>query len=133
LVGRIDRISTTHIEDCPIATTTDGQSHAGYSRCGDITKLHVTVTRHLKGQVPPEISILIAAEDVPSRACDDRPRVKELAGLHALLFLEESDGRMWTLDGPNSIHASRTPRPQHGRYIRRVKRLLDAGSGPANE
>ncbi len=126
LIGRIQSVSTTRLQECPSTLPVDGHFYGGYLRCGDINEAVVTVENQLKGQVDKELLVLIAAESVLSMTCDDRPPVEQMAGLHALLFLERFGGRLWTVDGPNSVHASRTPVPQHGRYIQRVKRLLDA-------
>jgi hypothetical protein len=51
----------------------------------------------------------VAEQSVLQLSCDDRPPVEEMSGLRARFHLETENGRMWTLDGPNSIYSWRRP------------------------
>jgi len=108
IVGKIEQLETVRLAACPPGPETEPGTEfvSRYEKCGAVTQLTISTKRVLRGSIEPLVlKVLMAGEGFLVLGCDDRPPIEKLAGLEAVLFLEISGGRFWTLDGPNSIYA----------------------------
>jgi hypothetical protein len=105
IVGKIEQLETVQLAPCPSTPFTVGTEYVSrYERCGTVSQLTIRVKRALRGSIEPLlVKVLMASEGILALSCDDRPPIEKLAGVEAVMFLEKSGGRLWTLDGPNSI------------------------------
>jgi hypothetical protein len=129
IVGKIERIETVQLPPCPSAPVPERgkQFVTRYEKCGAVSQLTIRPKQALRGSVEPTVmTVLMADEGVLVLGCDDRPPVEKLPGLEAVMFLENSGGRLWTLDGPNSIYS--WPGAVDAASIARLKDLLSPGA-----
>jgi hypothetical protein len=94
-------------------------------RCGEIEALRISIHDRLRGSARDEELVRIprGVWSVVQISCDDRPTVSAMVGMYAVFFLESIDGQLWTLDGPNSIYATRGIDKN---LVRRAKKLLQS-------
>jgi hypothetical protein len=107
VVARIERVEPLELAPCPELQL--GKKYVDtYRRCGSILAFTVTVTDRLRGDVPASIVVRVPRQmlELP---CDDRPAPEAMTGAYAFLFLEASGEHLWLVDGPDSIHGSRSP------------------------
>jgi len=131
VVAKIEAISRVQMEPCKLDER--GQQSATQTtiplniqpRCGEIETLRISIHDRLRGNARDEewVRIPRGMWSLVQMSCDDRPTVSAMVGLHAVFFLESTDGQLWTLDGPNSIYATRRIDKN---LVRRVKDLLQS-------
>ena len=92
-------------------------------KCGELFSLDASIKRTFRGNVGNRITVLVPSAGF-ELSCDDRLPVKDTAGFWAVLYIERSGNRLWTLDGPNSIYASRHRFPES--ELQEVKNVVEA-------
>jgi len=108
MIGKIEKLEVAGLGPCPPAADFETELNRRYEKCGEVTGLTVVVNQRIKGHVPDRATVLVASEGFLVLSCDDRPPVEKMVGREALFFLESSEDRLWTLDGPNSIYVGAT-------------------------
>jgi hypothetical protein len=104
VTAKIDAVEKLALEPCRSDIAIWSQP-----RCGEVYELRVSADRELKGKLPKKAPVVVprqGAASILKTGCDDRPEVEQMKGMNAVLFLESSGGRLWTLDGPDSIYAA---------------------------
>ena len=120
--GRIIAVKRVVIKPCSAQSSNTIRTNP---RCGELYQLEVSAAQHLRGTTPNTVTILIPWAGLSSLIemhCDDRPPVEKMSGLYAIFFLESAEGRLWTLNGPNSIYTSQGK--ADSRLLQKVRDLI---------
>jgi hypothetical protein len=105
IAGKITRVKKLVLPPCPDAVPQPGQTISPtYARCGTILEYTVKVSHSFRGGVLPTIRVRVPYPAVLNLSCDDRPSPKKMGGVYAALFLQESDGYLWLVNGPSGVH-----------------------------
>jgi len=130
VVGHVEAVGDQVVRPCNSEAERNARLFGSYSKCDRVYSMKFVIRETLWGQASTTITVLVPSEPVFSLSCDDRPPVEKMVGLDAILFLESSEGHLWTLEGPNSIYSSW--RPIKGKDLRGLKEALaerrEAGS-----
>jgi len=132
VVATIRTVGKTTVAPCPDAKPSSrdepivGKTYeAGYSECGEVGILKVTIDEVLRGELSGTAEVMVGTPTgLILGPCDDRPELQAMVGLQAILYLRRDGPRWWTLDGPDSIYTAWRGTKLDEEFIARVKKLL---------
>jgi hypothetical protein len=109
-IGSVAAVARRTITACPPRAPSQDPEHdprySEYLKCGAVRVLTVHVSRVLRGNTPHDLEVFVSNEGPLRLTCDDRPEPEKMVGTDVVLFLESDAGRLWTLDGPDSLYSS---------------------------